>query len=235
MTWIKICGLTRVEDAAAVAGADAAGFVFHPPSPRVVDPMRAAAIAAALRPGIARVGVFVNAAPAYIDAVRRAVGLDIVQLHGDEPAEAVAAIACQVIRAVRRPEDFARARHAVVLVDGARPGFYGGTGMRAAPAVIDAAQRQRRWILSGGLDAATVAAEIAALAPWGVDVSSGVERAPGLKDADKIAAFIAAVRHSDAPSGASDAAADRVQSPPSARADPPLAPFSAVSGRGVAV
>jgi phosphoribosylanthranilate isomerase len=167
VTWIKICGITRVEDALATAeaGADAIGFVFYAPSPRAVASGRAAEIAAA--PAVAR------------------------------------ALACPVIRAFRAaPRDrdeaarMARYPAAALLVDGERAGFYGGTGVPASQAVIAAARRARRWILSGGLVPETVAAKIAALAPWGVDVSSGVERAPGIKDQNRIAAFVAAVRAS---------------------------------------
>lgn len=205
MTWIKICGITRVEDAraAAAAGADAIGFVFYPPSPRAIAPMRAAEIAAALPAGLAKVGVFVNESVARMAEIRARVGLDVIQLHGDEGPETALALPCPVIRAFRAaPRDLedaarmARFPAAAVLVDGERAGFYGGTGAPASQGAIAAARRARRWILSGGLAPDNVAGKIAALAPWGVDVSSGVEFAPGFKDANRIAAFTAAVRAS---------------------------------------
>lgn len=211
MTWIKICGITRAEDAlaAAEAGADAIGFVFYPPSPRALTPARAAEIAAALPPGVAKVGVFVDETVARMAEIRARVGLDCIQLHGDEGPEIALALPGAVIRAVRgAPRDLdaaarlARYPAAAVLVDGERAGFYGGTGTPAAQSAVAAARRARRWILSGGLAPETVAARIAALAPWGVDVSTGVEvpaeagGAPGIKDANRIAAFVAAVRAS---------------------------------------
>ena len=211
MTWVKICGITRAEDALAAltAGADAVGFVFYPPSPRAIAPACAAEIAAALPPGLAKVGVFVNETVARMAEIRARVGLDCIQLHGDEPPEVALALPCPAIRAFRAaPRDFeeaariARYPAAAVLVDGARAGFYGGTGTPAAQGTIAAARRARRWILSGGLAPDNVAAKIAALAPWGVDVSTGVEApaeaggAPGIKDRNRIAAFLAAVRAS---------------------------------------
>jgi len=216
VTWIKICGIAREADsaAAAAAGADAVGFVFYPPSPRAVSPERAAALAALLPAGIARVGVFVGETVARMAAIRDLVGLDYVQLHGPGDPVAARSLRCKLIHAVRRPEEAAIVAGypgEAVLVDGDRAGFHGGTGTPASAAAIAAARRARRWILSGGLTPETVAARIAAFAPWGVDVSSGIESAPGVKDANKIAAFVAAVRASDSsPKAASPGvAADR--------------------------
>ena len=205
MTWVKVCGITRVEDAraAAEAGADAIGFVFYPPSPRAIAPARAAQIAAALPRGIAKIGVFVNESVTRMAEIHAQIGLDCIQLHGDEPPEVALALPCPVIRAFRAaPRDLAEAAFiarypaAAVLVDGERAGFWGGTGTPASQGAIAAARRARRWILSGGLAPDNVAAKIAALAPWGVDVSTGVESSPGVKDANRIAAFMAAVRAS---------------------------------------
>jgi phosphoribosylanthranilate isomerase len=215
MTWVKICGITRIADAlaAAEAGADAIGFVFYAPSPRAVSPADAAEIAAALPRSIAKVGVFVNESVARMIEIRARVGLDCVQLHGEEGPEVAEALPCPAIRAFRAaPRDpaeaafIARYPAAAVLVDGARAGFYGGTGLPASAGAIAAARRARRWILSGGLAPGNVAANIAALAPWGVDVSTGVEHMPGIKDANGIAAFVAAVRASGSGPGK---AADR--------------------------
>ncbi len=211
MTWVKICGITRAEDAlaAAAAGADAVGFVFYPPSPRAVTPARAAEIAAVVPAGVAKIGVFVNETVGRMAEIRARAGLDCIQLHGDEAPEIALALPCPVVRAFRAaPRDLdeaarvARYPAAAVLVDGERAGFYGGTGAAASQGAIAAARRARRWILSGGLTPDTVAAKIAALAPWGVDVSSGVEAAAsaggarGVKDSNRIAAFVAAVRAS---------------------------------------
>ena len=205
MTWIKVCGITRVEDALAAveAGADALGFVFYPPSPRAVTPMRAAEIAAALPAGVAKIGVFVNESVARMAEIHAGAGLDGIQLHGDEGPEIALALPCPVIRAFRaaprdldEAERMARYPAPAVLVDGERAGFYGGTGVPASQGAIAAARRAKRWILSGGLMAENVAAKIAALAPWGVDVSTGVECAPGFKESNRIAAFLAAVRAS---------------------------------------
>ncbi len=212
MTWVKICGITRVEDALAAveSGADAIGFVFYPPSPRSITPERAAAIAEALPRGLAKIGVFVNETIARMTEIRARAGLDCIQLHGDEPAEMALALACPAIRAFRAIRDveeaaaIARYPAAAVLVDGERAGFYGGTGAPAAHGAIAAARRAKRWILSGGLAPESVAAKIAAFTPWGVDVSTGVESSPGIKDQNKIAAFVAAVRASG--SGPSKAA-----------------------------
>lgn len=205
-TWVKICGITRAEDAAAAveAGADAIGFVFYPPSPRAISPANAAALASHLPAGIARVGVFVDEAVDRMAAIRAQVGLDLVQLHHARDPAAARALRCKLIHAAQTPEAAARGAALaaaypgdIVLVDGARAGLHGGTGVFAAEATIVAARRARNWILSGGLSPESVAARLAALAPWGVDVSSGVEFAPGIKDANKIAAFVAAVRASD--------------------------------------
>lgn len=219
-TWVKICGITRAEDAMAAveAGADAVGFVFYPPSPRAVTPPRAAEIAALLPPAVARVGVFVDEAVDRMAAICAQVKLDVVQLHRMRDPSSARALRCILIHAAQTAEEAARGAalaaaypHDLVLVDGARAGLHGGTGVFAAEAAIVAARRAQRWILSGGLSPQTVAARLAALRPWGVDVSSGVESAPGIKDADKIAAFIAAVRASDRSIQAdgSERAADR--------------------------
>jgi phosphoribosylanthranilate isomerase len=209
VTWIKICGITREEDAhwAAAYGADAIGFVFYPPSPRAIAPERAAAIAAVLPAGVAKVGVFVNETIARMTEIRARVGLDFIQLHGGEGPDVALALPGAVIRAVRgavaegeQAARLARYPAAALLVDGEAAGAYGGTGTPAAASAIAAARKARRWILSGGLAPETVAARVAALAPWGVDVSSGVELpataggGPGIKDSNRIAAFVAAVR-----------------------------------------
>jgi len=213
MTRIKICGVTRVEDAAwiAAAGADFLGLNFWPRSKRYLPPERAGAVAAAARAGGAArlVGVFVNAAVADIAAITRDVGLDVIQLHGDETPEGVAAVAAATGRpvwkaiAVAAPGDLAGLAGwpvEAILLDAPTAGR-GGAGVvfdwslaRDARQHGPAGSAAVRLVLAGGLDPANVAAAIRALDPWAVDVASGVEAAPGIKDAAKTAAFIAQVR-----------------------------------------
>ena len=197
MVRVKICGITRRDDAlhAAACGADALGFVFYPPSPRCVAPEQAREIIAALPPFVTRVGLFVNEASARIAAVVAACGLDAVQLHGDEPPADCLGLPCRVIKGVRpaTPADLAPLATypvAALLFDAAVPGQFGGTGQRADWTLAREAAARHRLILAGGLTAENVAAAIAAVRPYGVDVSSRVESAPGKKDPDLVARFI---------------------------------------------
>lgn len=201
MTRVKICGI-RTEAAAVAAvraGADAVGFVFYPPSPRFVPPSRAAALARLLPPFVVRVGVFVNAPVEVVEAVAREVGLDAVQLHGDEPPEVCARLRTRVIKAVRvdGADAVVRARDysiCALLLDAHLPGRYGGTGRRFDWSLARALDRP--VILSGGLTPDNVAEAIRQARPYGVDVSTGVET-DGEKDPEKIAAFVRAVREAD--------------------------------------
>ncbi len=203
-TRIKICGLTRPEDvrAAVHAGADAIGFVFYPPSPRNVSADEAAALAALLPPFVTAVGLFVNPEPAFVDAVLRAVPLQLLQFHGDEGEAECARYGRPWIKAARmRPgvdllefSSFHPGARGILLdafVDG-----YGGGGKTFDWSLIPAGF-ERPMILSGGLDADNVGEAVRRVRPWAVDVSSGVESAKGIKDAAKIAAFIARVRDAD--------------------------------------
>lgn len=208
MVHVKICGITHVEDARAAieAGADWLGFVFYPPSPRYVSPSRAQEIILSVRSlsGATRfVGVFVNEGLDHIRAVMETAGLDWVQLHGQEPPAMVSALSPRVYKALQ-PRDAQEADALLALygeaVNGNRPAFIvdalpqklpGGTGMRADWNLAYTMARQFPILLAGGLNAANVAEAIAAVQPWGVDVSSGVERAPGLKDHVKLREFIA--------------------------------------------
>jgi phosphoribosylanthranilate isomerase len=197
---IKICGLTTAEDARAAveAGADAIGVNLWPGSKRFVTDERAAEILAAIPRGVLKVGVFVNAPAAEVDAKVHALGLDRAQLHGDERAgDFLGVDERRLVRVVR-----VRDEASFVDADGwATPLFmydahvdgYGGAGVTAPWALIERLARRPFW-LAGGLTPQNVAAAIAATRPDGVDVASGVERAPGIKDAGKIAAFIEAVR-----------------------------------------
>jgi indole-3-glycerol phosphate synthase/phosphoribosylanthranilate isomerase len=203
-TTIKVCGITSVEDgrAAVAAGADAIGLVFWEGSPRRVEVERAREIAAALPPFVTRVGVFVDAPAERLREVSDTVGLDLVQLHGDEDEAAVRAAPRRVIKAVRVGPGF-DGREAVrfaesgasVLLDTRSDAAPGGTG-RTFDWASAAALRDRvaYLVLAGGLTPRNVAEAIRAVRPDAVDVSSGVESAPGRKDPERMRAFVEAVR-----------------------------------------
>ena len=198
---VKICGLTRREDAelAIALGADAIGLVFWPASPRVVTPEQARDVVRDLPRHVTRVGVFVNASPSEVASVVRAVDLDAIQLQGDEALADYASIAARIVRAMplERDEDVETAAalptHVTVLVDAADRARRGGTGQRANWTHAATLARQRPIMLAGGLSAENVADAVRLVQPWAVDVSSGVEASPGIKDADRMRAFFAAV------------------------------------------
>ncbi|WP_412479282.1 phosphoribosylanthranilate isomerase [Azonexus sp. IMCC34839] len=204
-TRIKICGLTREEDvlAAVAAGADAIGFVFYPPSPRYVDPLRAARLAAVIPPFVEVVGLFVNAAPAEVKATCGSVPISLLQFHGDEDAAYCRQFSRPYIRAARvRPGldlvefagSFPESRG--LLLDAFVEG-YGGGGHVFDWTLIPPGL-PGHLILSGGLHPENVADAVRRVRPAAVDVSSGVEMSKGIKDHDRIAAFVAAVRAADA-------------------------------------
>lgn len=197
---VKICGVTSAKDAglAAELGADAVGVNFWPGSKRYVPPAEAGPILAAIPAGVLKVGVFVNASAEDVGRHIFGLGLDRAQLHGDEAAADYATVdpLC-LVRAVRVRDagSFAAMagwNPALWLYDAHVEG-YGGGGV-PAPWPLIAAQARRPFLLAGGLTPENVAQAIRATHPDGVDVSSGVERAPGVKDAAKIAAFVAAAR-----------------------------------------
>ena len=200
-TPVKICGITRFEDAALAArlGAAWVGFVFWPRSPRFVDPAAAADILAGLPPHVVGVGVFVDQAIEEVNATAARVGLGAVQLHGDEPAAACARCKWRVIKAVRlSPERTPEAVGAIwpratVLVDAFDPVRMGGTGRLVDWTLAARIARRRRTILSGGLGAENVGEALRRVAPYGLDVSSGVEARPGIKDPERMRAFFDAV------------------------------------------
>ena len=203
-TRIKICGITRPGDAsaAAEAGADAIGLVFYPPSPRFLSVERAVEIRDALPPFVQTVALFVNADAAQIAQVLGRVKPAMLQFHGDEPPEFCEQFGVPFVKACRiRPDTQPLAylqrypRAAAWLVDSFVP-EYGGVG-EAFDWTLVPKERTRPLILSGGLHAGNVGAAIRSVRPWGVDVSTGVESAKGVKDAAKMAAFIAEVRHAD--------------------------------------
>lgn len=192
---VKICGITAVEDAraAAEAGADWIGLNFSPTSRRCVPREEAARIADAVRAKVKIVGVFVNQPRTEIEETARAVGLELVQLHGDEPEEAWQDLAWPVIRAVRfragsELPSFRRA--AYVLVDSYVPGTYGGSGQVAPWREVRDYAWSKPVILAGGLDPDNVAEAIRVVAPFGVDVATGVEVAPGKKDPVAMRRFV---------------------------------------------
>ena len=203
-TRIKICGITRAQDAcaAAQAGADAIGLVFYPPSPRYLSSERAVEIRDALGPFVQTVALFVNPDAAQVAQVLQRVRPAMLQFHGEETPEFCAQFGMPFVKACRvRPgidaleylRPFSRA--AAWLFDSHVP-EYGGVGEPFDWSLLPAT-RERPVILSGGLARGNVAAAVRRVRPWGVDVSSGVESAKGVKDAAKIAAFIAEVRNAD--------------------------------------
>ena len=201
-TRVKICGITREVDALAAVehGADAIGLVFYPPSPRHVSVERAAQIAAVLPPFVTTVGLFVNADAETIAEVVNKVGIDLIQFHGNECADYCAQHHRPWIRALRMKDDLDLARSAEqfaaargLLLDAYRPGVPGGTGetfdwSRIPPELAGSI------VLAGGLDAENISEAVRNVRPFAVDVSGGVEAEPGIKDADKIARFMAGVR-----------------------------------------
>ncbi len=196
---IKICGIASERDAhaAVAAGADALGFVFFPNSPRAVTPLQAMAIARSLPPFVVRVGVFVNVPPEEIGAIRSAVGLSAVQLHGDEPPAAAHAVPGPAIKAFRGAVSSRQVfeyRTAGYLLDGDAGDRFGGAGLPADEAAAAALAGDPRFILAGGLNPDNVAAAIRRFQPAAVDVSTGVEAAPGRKCPEKMRAFVAAAR-----------------------------------------
>ena len=202
---LKICGITNLDDAerAADLGAWAVGVIFHEPSPRSCHPDEASAIAAALRRRVEVCGVFVNRPLDEVVAAADRIGLTMLQLHGDEGpsycAQAGRRTGCRVIKAtqVRSGADMQalEAFHTDFhLLDSHSRGLRGGTGEAFDWSLTRSHRGGVPVILSGGLTADNVAAGIAAVYPWGVDVASGVEAEPGRKDPHKLEAFFAAAR-----------------------------------------
>jgi len=204
-TRVKICGITRPEDASAAAahGADAIGLVFYRPSPRFVSLERARQIASAAPPFVATVAVFVNPAREEVEAVIRECGVTLLQFHGDEPPEFCEGFSRPYIKAARiRPgldllkylSPYTAAR--AWMLDAFHEDLWGGTGGAFDWGLVPLGAA-KPVILSGGLTEANVADAVRRVRPYAVDVSTGVEAAKGIKDAAKIAAFIGAVRRED--------------------------------------
>ncbi len=205
---IKICGITTVEDGvtAVSLNTDMLGFNFYPPSKRYITPSACAALIAEMEARGARatwVGVFVNSPVDEIRAIMEQCGLHLAQLHGDEPPSMLAELGAAAFRAIRpsSPSE-AEAQIAALphrpppafLIDAYRPDEYGGSGTVGDWELAKTIAARAPILLAGGLTAENAATAVAQVHPWGVDVASGVESAPGIKDAAKMKAFIEAVR-----------------------------------------
>jgi phosphoribosylanthranilate isomerase len=217
MTWVKICGMTNLEDALAAveAGADAVGFVFYEKSPRCVSLKTVREILAKLPESVARVGVFVNEKADTVSAIADQAGLTTVQFHGDEyltPQQYAAnrdAFFClpageTISRSRQRNGSFSLPQfpnRAAIMLDSSTREKRGGTGTTfawgEATGFVRSIASKYRVIVAGGLNSANVRQAIDALHPWGVDVVSGVEARPGKKDPEKVRAFVRAVREAD--------------------------------------
>jgi len=208
MTKVKICGLTSLADAqaAAEAGADMLGFIFYPRSPRFVEPAHAAAIIASIQHmalPVSTVGLFVDAPLPAIQETLRLCRLDFVQLHGGEPPHLLEMLQPQAFKALRPTSLDEAAAEAEwyadlgppdgpqLLLDAYHPQLHGGTGQVGDWAIAAALAPRYRILLAGGLTPDNVRQAVRQVRPWGVDVSSGVEAAPGQKDHDKVRRFVA--------------------------------------------
>ncbi len=207
MVRVKICGITNLNDGlgAAEAGADLLGFIFYRASPRYIPPEHAGEIVAEVRrrrPASKFVGVFVNESLERVREIKDLTQLDFVQLHGSEPAAMVQELAPRVYKSLR-PRDLTEAQVSAqeyraalngnvpcFIVDAFNENQFGGTGKRVDWDIAAEIAREFPILLAGGLNPGNVAEAIRIVQPWGVDVSSGVERAPGLKDQEKVREFI---------------------------------------------
>ena len=201
MTKIKICGIKNVTDALAAidAGADLIGFNFDPKSPRYIEVGRCRDIMSGMRKfgHITYVGVFVNAPVEEIRATIETCGLSLAQLHGEETIETLNALNGKAFKAFRglpqSVDGFARADTPALLVDASVKGAYGGTGVTADWNGAAELAKKYPLLLAGGLTPDNVTDAVRQVKPWGVDVASGVESAPGVKDAGKMKAFVRAI------------------------------------------
>jgi phosphoribosylanthranilate isomerase len=202
MTKIKICGIKTLKDALAAmdAGTDLIGFNFYPKSPRHIDVGICRDIMSVMRQygHITYVGVFVNASVEEVRATIETCGLNLAQLHGDETPEMLDALSGKAFKAFRGiPADvssYARDESPTLLVDAAVKGVYGGSGVTADWSAAMELAKKYPLLLAGGLTPENVVDAVRQVKPWGVDVASGVESAPGEKDPSKMKAFVQAVR-----------------------------------------
>jgi len=203
MTIVKICGIKTLKDALAAidAGADYLGFNFYPKSVRFVDKRICSEITSALKkeyPNIKLVGVFVNSSVDEVKNILETCSLDLAQLHGDETPEVFSQLAPRAFKAFRGiPENitgYERKESPAMLIDASVKNVYGGSGITADWHAAAELAKKYPLLLAGGLTPDNVADAVRQVKPWGVDVASGVESAPGEKDAVKMSAFVKAVR-----------------------------------------
>lgn len=205
--WVKVCGLRDAVtlDAALAAGVEAVGLVFAPASPRVIAPTDAAMLVQRVPAGVETVGVFRRQSIADVINMASAAAVSTIQLHGDEPAECFAVLRSHGFRTIRAtsaqaylsqtPQARDEYQEDLLLIDAPTP----GAGQTFDTSALVRTPPGRDWILAGGLTPENVAELIGAVRPWGVDVSSGVESHPGIKDAERIRDFVAAVRAAQSP------------------------------------
>ncbi len=203
-TWIKICGITNIEDAleAYSMGVDALGFVFAP-SPRRIEPVVARDIIRHLPERVLKVGIFVDQDLPEVERIAVECALSAVQLHGNESPEYCRELSLPVIKAIRvigfeSLKEMEKYREATLLLDTFSSLRRGGTGVAFPWAIAERARESRAFILSGGLNPKNVGRAIRMVRPFGVDVSSGVESNPGKKDLSKMAEFIREVKEANA-------------------------------------
>ena len=205
MTRIKVCGITNLRDAlfAAELGADALGFVFYEKSPRFVTFAEAGNIMDRLPPFVTKVGVFVNAGMDFLAKAKEEAGFDVFQLHGDETPEFCSSLGERYIKAVRVRDAESVSEVGLYdtdcfLFDGWSPDAYGGSGTGFSWEILDAETLSGRFVvLSGGLDCENVSRAVREVRPHAVDVSSGVEASPGIKDHSKLRRFMEAARNAE--------------------------------------
>lgn len=204
MTKIKICGITNIEDAflAVDLGIDALGFIFYRKSKRYISPERARDIILKLPPFTTPVGVFVNQDMKELHAIRKEVGFDVFQLHGDESPEYCRELGVNVIKVIRvqkeiAPRDIEIYPTNAILFDTYSPNEYGGTGESFNWLLLEGMHVSKHFILSGGLNSENVDKAIQIVNPYAVDVTSGVEDYPGKKNKDRLKRFVEAVRNAN--------------------------------------
>jgi phosphoribosylanthranilate isomerase len=205
VTEVKICGITNSKDALATAecGAVALGFIFYPPSPRYVKPEDAKKIINSLPDKLVRIGVFVNEKPEEIKRVIEYCSLDMIQLHGDESPEYCNQFpAATIIKAfeLNNDDDVSRALNynvAAILIDSRHAGLYGGTGKTSNWELARCIKDKKPLILSGGLNRGNIATAMKTIAPAALDINSGVEASPGIKDHKKLTQIFEIIRAAD--------------------------------------
>ena len=202
MTIVKICGLTNLVDAqcAVDAGANMLGFIFYPPSPRGITGAATREIVAGIKrqsSNVMLVGVFVNETLEHMLSMIGDVGLDAIQLSGNEPIETVRSLEGRAVKVIRKLHEAFTFRGTQtdaalpeLILEADHPTLYGGTGQRASEQLALDLARQHRLMLTGGLTPDNVADIVRAVRPWGVDVASGTEASPGIKDHAKVQAFV---------------------------------------------